>query len=239
MWQALNTANWDIQDHDQRQGPLVQFGAAFSVPAGERCRVGNEVPYQPWALEKKKENAAQWLKLDPEVKCYLPGIPRATYMPYPFQIVQTPNHVVFAYEYANASRIVDMTCQGRSAHRQLDGVWLAAVGWRNAGDRSQQVSTIRRGSTAREIFTARRCAWSNVTRRSVQTRCGTNVTIEDPESFYPSLADEDDSLSSPRRSSTFAGIQLCRVCRRDSLWASSQVDRQLEMSSWTRHGEGR
>ena len=59
-------------------------------------------------MAKKKENAAQWLKLDPEVKCYLPGIPRATYMPYPFQIVQTPTHLVFAYSYANASRIVYM-----------------------------------------------------------------------------------------------------------------------------------
>jgi hypothetical protein len=111
VWQTLNTANWDIQEHNQRQGPFLQLGAAFSVPAGEGVVVGNEIPYQPWALEKKKENAAQWVKLDPEVKCYLPGIPRATYMPYPFQIVQTPTHVVFAYEYANASRIVDMNAK--------------------------------------------------------------------------------------------------------------------------------
>ena len=108
VWQAVNTANWDLQDHDQRQGPLFELGAAFSVPPGEGVVVGNEIPYQPAALAKKKENAAQWLKLDPEVKCYLPGIPRATYMPYPFQIVQTPTHLVFAYSYANASRIVYM-----------------------------------------------------------------------------------------------------------------------------------
>src|SRR6185503_15016462 len=102
IWQAMNTANWDIQDHDQRQGPQSALGAAFSVPPGEGVVVGNEIPYQPAALAKKKENAEQWLKLDPEVKCYLPGIPRATYMPYPFQIVQTPTRVLFAYAYANA-----------------------------------------------------------------------------------------------------------------------------------------
>jgi hypothetical protein len=108
VWQALNTANWDIQDHNQRQGPLLQLGAAFSVPPGEGIVVGNEIPYQAWALEKKKDNAEHWLERDPEVKCYLPGIPRATYMPYPFQIVQTPTHLVFAYQFANASRIVSL-----------------------------------------------------------------------------------------------------------------------------------
>src|SRR5262245_25938149 len=68
IWQTNNTANWDIQDHDQRQGPLYELGAAFSIPPGEGVVVGNEVPYKPDALAKKKENAAQWLKLDPEVK---------------------------------------------------------------------------------------------------------------------------------------------------------------------------
>jgi len=108
IWQAMNTANWDIQDHDQRQGPVLQLGAAFSIPPGEGVVVGNEIPYRPAALAKKKANADQWMKLDPEVKCYLPGIPRATYMPYPFQIVQSPAHVLFAYAYANASRVAYM-----------------------------------------------------------------------------------------------------------------------------------
>ncbi len=126
IWQAVNTANWDIQDHDQRQGPLFELGAAFSVPPGEGVVVGNEIPYKPAALAKKKANAEQWLKLDPEVKCYLPGIPRATYMPYPFQIVQTPTHLVFAYSYANASRIVYMNVK---VEPQID-TWMGyASGW--------------------------------------------------------------------------------------------------------------
>jgi hypothetical protein len=106
IWQALNTANWDLQDHAARQGPIVALGAAFSIPAGRGVVEGNEIPYQPEALAKKKENGANWVALDPEVKCYLPGVPRATYMPFPFQIVQAPSHILIAYEFAGASRIL-------------------------------------------------------------------------------------------------------------------------------------
>ena len=108
IWQALNTANWDIQDHAARSGPVVALGAAFSVPAGLGIVEGNEIPYKPEALKKKQENAAKWLQNDPEIKCYLPGVPRATYMPFPFQIVQTPSHILMAYEFASASRTVYM-----------------------------------------------------------------------------------------------------------------------------------
>ena len=90
VWQALNTANWDIQDHAARSGPVAALGAALSIPAGQGVVEGNDIPYQPWAAKKKQENGENWLKLDPEVKCYMPGVPRATYMPFPFQIVQTP-----------------------------------------------------------------------------------------------------------------------------------------------------
>ena len=106
IWQTFNTANWNIQDHAASQGPVIALGAAFSVPGGQGVVVGNEVPYQPWALEKKRENGASWLTLDPEVKCYLPGVPRAMYLPYPFQIVQTPSHILIAYEFADASRTI-------------------------------------------------------------------------------------------------------------------------------------
>jgi len=109
LWQALNTAHWDIQDHGVRQGPVFTLGAAFSVPEGPGVVEGNELPYRPEALAKKKENLENWMTRDPEIKCFLPGVPRATYMPYPFQIVQTPTHVLMAYEYANASRTIYMT----------------------------------------------------------------------------------------------------------------------------------
>jgi hypothetical protein len=109
IWQAVNTANWDIQDHPARQGVVTALGAAFSIPAGAGVVEGNDIPYQPWASAKKKQNADNWLTLDPEITCYMPGVPRANYMPHPFQIVQTRNTILMAYEFATASRIVRMT----------------------------------------------------------------------------------------------------------------------------------
>jgi hypothetical protein len=108
IWQAMNTANWDIQDHAARQGPLPALGASFSVPGGAGVVEGNELPYQAWAAQKKRDNGDNWLTLDPEIKCYMPGVPRATYMPHPFQIVQSANTILISYEFASASRIVYM-----------------------------------------------------------------------------------------------------------------------------------
>ena len=105
IWQAVNTANWDIRGHAARAGrpDLGTFGA---VPAGLGVVEGNEIPYQPWAAAKQKENAANWIALDPEIKCYLPGVPRAVYQPFPFQIFQTPASLLISYEFASASRTI-------------------------------------------------------------------------------------------------------------------------------------
>jgi hypothetical protein len=108
IWQTLNTANWDLQEHAARSGPVVALGAAGAVPAGLSVVEGGEIPYLPAAAAQKKENFENRLTADPEVKCYLPGVPRATYMPYPFQIVQTPQYVLMAYEYAGAARTIYM-----------------------------------------------------------------------------------------------------------------------------------
>jgi hypothetical protein len=98
IWQAVNTAAWDIQDHHAGKG----------IPAGLGVVEGNEIPYQPWALEKKRQNFASRLTADPEARCYLPGVPRITYMPYPFEIVQTPKQIAILYEYVHAMRNVYM-----------------------------------------------------------------------------------------------------------------------------------
>jgi hypothetical protein len=108
IWQALGTAHWDLEGHAARPGPVVALGAVGAVPGGIGVVEGSEIPYQPWAAKKKRENFDNWLTADPEVKCYMPGIPRATYMPFPFQIVQTPKHILMTYEFANASRIIYM-----------------------------------------------------------------------------------------------------------------------------------
>jgi len=94
FWQVISTANWNIQDHSAEQG----------IPGGQGIVIGNEIPYQPWAIAKKKENYENRATADPEVKSYFPGVPRITYTPFPFQIVQTPKEIAILYEYVHAVR---------------------------------------------------------------------------------------------------------------------------------------
>ena len=126
IWQSLGTANYDIQAHvakaamAMRPGPVVPvptkevmyLGAVGSVPGGMGIVDGDEIPYKPEALAKKKENQEKWLERDPEIKCYLPGVPRATYMPFPFQIFQSQSQFFIAYEYAGAVRNIFMKDPG-------------------------------------------------------------------------------------------------------------------------------
>ncbi len=126
VWRSFNRANDDLQDHGTRaayalrEGPhgpvpakeVVAMGAVGAVPAGFGVVVDKEIPYQDWARKKKAENQANWLSGDPEVKCFLPGIPRATYMPYPFQILHNEDALFFSYEYAGAVRNIHLTDPG-------------------------------------------------------------------------------------------------------------------------------
>ena len=114
IWQAMNTANWDLQAHEARHGPVVALGAAFSVPAGIGIVEGNEIPYLPAAAATKKENQENWLARDPEIKCYLPGVPRMMYMPYPIQIVQGLDTILMSSEFASASRTIRMNSNEKS-----------------------------------------------------------------------------------------------------------------------------
>jgi hypothetical protein len=107
FWQTLTEANWDLQAHEARPGP-PEFGALFSEPGSVGVVEGNEIPYQPTALAKKKENFEKRWTTDPEAKCYMPGVPRATYMPYPFQIIQSNRKILIAYEFASASRLIHL-----------------------------------------------------------------------------------------------------------------------------------
>jgi hypothetical protein len=126
IWQALNEANYDLELHmarpalTLRDGPygpvpasqVLALGAAGAVPPGVGVVEGGEIPYKPEMLAKKKENQKNWLTSDPEIKCYLPGVPRATYMPYPFQILQSSSAISIAYEYDGAVRGLYLTDPG-------------------------------------------------------------------------------------------------------------------------------
>jgi len=128
IWQALNEANYDIEAHEARPalalrpgpyGPVpaaavLALGAVGSVPPGLGVVEDGAIPYKPEALAKRKVNQANWLTADPEIKCYLPGVPRATYMPYPFQILQSSSALTFVYEYAGAVRNVFFKDPGKA-----------------------------------------------------------------------------------------------------------------------------
>jgi hypothetical protein len=101
IWEARTTANANLEAH----------GAAFGIRAGESVIVDpadGKIPYQPAARQKQKENFSNRAMADPVNRCYLPGVPRITYMPFPFQIFQTPEFVAITYEYVHASRTIHM-----------------------------------------------------------------------------------------------------------------------------------
>ena len=112
IWQALNTANWDLQAHAAEPGPEPGLGALLAVPGGAGVVVGNEIPYHPDALGQRNLNRENRWVDDPELKCFMPGIPRANYLPYPFQIVQGDNVIMMTYEFADAVRVVNMEDPG-------------------------------------------------------------------------------------------------------------------------------
>jgi hypothetical protein len=124
IWEANNTANWDLQTHEARPmvaqpglngngvvlaAPVVALGAVGWVPPGVGIVDGEEIPYQPWAAQRKKENQEHWLDRDPEIKCFEPGVPRAMYMPHPFQIIESSKDIMMVFSYDNVQRTIHLT----------------------------------------------------------------------------------------------------------------------------------
>jgi hypothetical protein len=124
IWQALNEANWDLEPHAARAGmvtqvgvhadaivpaaPVLALGAVGAVPGSRGVVEGGAIPYQPWAAAQKKDNAQHWLDRDPEVRCFLAGIPRSMYLPHPFQIVQGQNKVEVVFSYNSSGRTIHL-----------------------------------------------------------------------------------------------------------------------------------
>ena len=140
IWQVLNTAAWDLEDH----------GASLGVPAGQSVVEGGTIPYRESALEKRQANFEQRATLDPENRCYLPGVPRITYMPYPFQIIQQADKVSIAYEYLRVVRLYPHERQSASprTHRLVDGGFPRSLGGRYPGggcDPLQRQDVVRPG----------------------------------------------------------------------------------------------
>ena len=121
IWQSFVTADIDVQDHDAQPGPHPEIMGAYGAwPGGQGIVEGGEIPYKPEALAQKKANAEKRMVVnitsdphrhdtgDPELKCYSPGVPRANYMPFPFQIIQGTDTILFSYQFARAVRTIYM-----------------------------------------------------------------------------------------------------------------------------------
>ena len=116
IWQAVNTAHWNVEGHTAKKMPVTGvIGAYGGMLAGTSVVVGGEITYQADALAAREVNQADWANLDPAAKCYVPGIPRQTYMPAPFQILQTDSEIFIAYEWGSNSRSIFMDRPGTSA----------------------------------------------------------------------------------------------------------------------------
>lgn len=119
IWQALGTAHWNVEDHAVEAGPFPTLLGTWGVqPAGRSILVGGgSIPYQDWALEKRQQNYETRLDIDPdelstqgdpEAKCMMPGVPRANYLPFPFQIIQTRSKILVAYQFNVTKRTILM-----------------------------------------------------------------------------------------------------------------------------------
>ena len=116
IWQALGSASWDLEGHTASKMPVTTvIGAHGGIPAGTSVVIGGDIPYLPDALETRNANRADWANLDPAAKCFIPGIPRLTYMPAPLQILQTDTEIFIAYEWGGNSRSIFMDRPGTSA----------------------------------------------------------------------------------------------------------------------------
>jgi len=107
LWQSLNTANWNLEAHSSYAGPQT-LGAIGATPPGVGVVVGGAIPYQSWAKSKRDQNFSVRHQADPEAKCFLPGVPRATYLPLPFQILQGTGKIMIVYGFAEANRTIHM-----------------------------------------------------------------------------------------------------------------------------------
>jgi hypothetical protein len=124
VWQALNTAHWNIEPHVSDYPVVRELGAQLAVPPGHGVVDGGEIPYLPEARAERDRRFENRLVDDPEGKCYMGGVPRSTYMPYPFQILQSESDVVIYYQFATAFRRIFV--DGKE-DAPLDG-WM---GWSN------------------------------------------------------------------------------------------------------------
>ena len=240
IWQANNEANWDLQAHEARAGAVMQpgvypydfaqvpaapslpFGAAGGVPGSLGVVQGDgEIPYTPEALARKQDNAAHWLDRDPELKCQLPGVPRAMYMPYPYQIVQSTEKIHIFFAFSNAARVIHLDdvdpapipqSMGHSVGRWEGDTLVVEV-----GDFNGQTWFDRAGNFHSDALRLVE-RFTLIDQHAIQYE----VTIEDPNVFTAALDNLDAAVSPSRTQHAGSSLPLHAVRGGVPVWSSSQ-----------------
>jgi hypothetical protein len=176
VWQSLTTANWNILTHGASAGP-AQFGALLSTPPGRGIVEGNRIPYLPAATEQQQRNYQNRWTEDPELKCYMPGVPRANYMPYPFQIFHSDDHMLFAYQFAGAARIINLDDHQPSAIDSWMGISNASWDGDRHGLTERVITRVTRSKSPNAI--ASRVRMSSSTKQCSKT----NVHFQSPGEY--------------------------------------------------------
>ena len=220
VWQAIGTAHWDVQDHGAGAGP-PDMGAIGAIPPGQGVVVGNEIPYRADALAQKQRNFENRWTDDPELKCFMPGVPRATYLPYPFRIIQGDRKIMFVYGFADANRTVHMdkenpepppldTWMGRSHGRwEGDTLVVEAEGFKGVVRPRRQ---LRRQRPAR-----RRALYAAGSERDL-----VRSDHRRPRRVHPPLDHGDAALPASRSQRAGPGVQVRGVLGGPDLRAPAQ-----------------
>jgi hypothetical protein len=178
VWQALNEANWNVEPHGASQGPVETLGAIGAAAPGIGVVQGGRIPYLPAALEQRRKNQANRRTEDPEAKCFMTGVPRSTYMPHPFQILQGDGDISILYQYAGSVRTISM---GKPTEAPIDS-WM---GWSSGKWEGNTLVVTVTGSNANWLDRSGNFASENrkVTERYTMTDADHiryEATIEDP-----------------------------------------------------------
>jgi hypothetical protein len=181
IWQVLNEANWNLEPHVAEQGPVDTLGAIGAVAPGPGVVDGGRIPYLAAALPQREKNRQGRRTEDPEAKCFMPGVPRATWLPHPLQVVQSDTDIMIVYQFAGAVRNISM---GASGQAPVDS-WM---GWSNG--RWEGDTLVVEVSGLNANWLDRSGNFATETRRVTEryTMTGTDhiqyeATIEDPAVF--------------------------------------------------------
>jgi hypothetical protein len=196
IWEARNTANGNLEAHSASMGIRAGEGV-ITAPAD------GKIPYQPAARQKQEENFARRATADPVNRCFLPGVPRITYMPFPFEIFETPEFVAMTYEYDHASRTIHM-----DRHEHLDGIefWMGDSRGRWDGDTLVVDVADNNGDTWLDSSGNHHSNAMHVVERYTRTGPDTlqyEATIEDPKTLTKPF-----TISMPLYRHTEKGAQL-------------------------------